>query len=405
MKAGRSRRRRAAEQDAEETTSLTVESERAILVAMELRNKRSQWSLEETLSELSYLTQAAGAEVAGQITQRSDRFAQTYVGKGKVEEINELVAQEEAQVVIFDDELTPTQQRNLEAALSVKVIDRTALILDVFGRHARTYEGKLQVELAQHQYLLPRLVGQWSHLERLGGGIGTRGPGETQLETDRRLIRNRIQKITKELEGVRKRRSLYMGRRKSASIPIVSLVGYTNAGKSTLFNTLSPSDGKNKVEAADQLFSTLDPVTRRIRLPSGGPLLLTDTVGFIQKLSPTVVAAFRATLEELSESDLLLHVVDVTHPKSAEQAGVVETTLKELGLEEKPRLLVLNKMDLLPEGSDGAASPTSLGRQHQNKVFISAAKGWNMDSLLQEIEIQLMSIDKPLLSVSGPANY
>ena len=405
MKAGRSRRRRAAEQDAEETTSLTVESERAILVAMELRNKRSQWSLEETLSELSYLTQAAGAEVAGQITQRSDRFAQTYVGKGKVEEINELVAQEEAQVVIFDDELTPTQQRNLEAALSVKVIDRTALILDVFGRHARTYEGKLQVELAQHQYLLPRLVGQWSHLERLGGGIGTRGPGETQLETDRRLIRNRIQKITKELEGVRKRRSLYMGRRKSASIPIVSLVGYTNAGKSTLFNALSPSDGKNKVEAADQLFSTLDPVTRRIRLPSGGPLLLTDTVGFIQKLSPTVVAAFRATLEELSESDLLLHVVDVTHPKSAEQAGVVETTLKELGLEEKPRLLVLNKMDLLPEGSDGAASPTSLGRQHQDKVFISAAKGWNMDSLLQEIEVQLMSIDKPLLSVSGPANY
>ena len=405
MKAGRSRRRRAAEQDAEETTSLTVESERAILVAMELRNKRSQWSLEETLSELSYLTQAAGAEVAGQITQRSDRFAQTYVGKGKVEEINELVAQEEAQVVIFDDELTPTQQRNLEAALSVKVIDRTALILDVFGRHARTYEGKLQVELAQHQYLLPRLVGQWSHLERLGGGIGTRGPGETQLETDRRLIRNRIQKITKELEGVRKRRSLYMGRRKSASIPIVSLVGYTNAGKSTLFNALSPSDGKNKVEAANQLFSTLDPVTRRIRLPSGGPLLLTDTVGFIQKLSPTVVAAFRATLEELSESDLLLHVVDVTHPKSAEQAGVVETTLKELGLEEKPRLLVLNKMDLLPEGSDGAASPTSLGRQHQNKVFISAAKGWNMDSLLQEIEVQLMSIDKPLLSVSGPANY
>jgi len=405
LKAGRSRRRRAAEQDAEETTSLTVESERAILVAMELRNKRSQWSLEETLSELSYLTQAAGAEVAGQITQRSDRFAQTYVGKGKVEEINELVAQEEAQVVIFDDELTPTQQRNLEAALSVKVIDRTALILDVFGRHARTYEGKLQVELAQHQYLLPRLVGQWSHLERLGGGIGTRGPGETQLETDRRLIRNRIQKITKELEGVRKRRSLYMGRRKSASIPIVSLVGYTNAGKSTLFNALSPSDGKNKVEAADQLFSTLDPVTRRIRLPSGGPLLLTDTVGFIQKLSPTVVAAFRATLEELSESDLLLHVVDVTHPKSAEQAGVVETTLKELGLEEKPRLLVLNKMDLLPEGSDGAASPTSLGRQHQNKVFISAAKGWNMDSLLQEIEVQLMSIDKPLLSVSGPANY
>ena len=404
MKAGRSRRRRAAERAAEETASLTVESERAILVALELRNHRNPWSLEDTLRELAYLTETAGAEVVGQITQRSARYAHTYVGKGKLEEINELVAETEARVVIFDDELTPTQQRNVESALEVKVIDRTALILDVFGRHARTYEGKLQVELAQHQYLLPRLVGQWSHLERLGGGIGTRGPGETQLETDRRLIRKRIQRITRELEGVRRRRTLQMGRRKSASIPIVSLVGYTNAGKSTLFNALSAA----KVEAADQLFSTLDPVTRRVRLPSGAPLLLTDTVGFIQKLSPTVVAAFRATLEELSESDLLLHVVDITHPKSSEQADVVETTLRELGLEDKPRLLVLNKMDLLPQGSDGSdgsGAPTSLGRQDQNKVFISAAKGWNMDSLLQEIEDQLMAIDKPLLAVGGSANH
>ena len=404
MKAGRSRRRRAAEQAAEETASLTVESERAILVALELRNHRNPWSLEDTLRELAYLTETAGAEVVGQITQRSARYAHTYVGKGQLEEINELVAETEAGVVIFDDELTPTQQRNVESALEVKVIDRTALILDVFGRHARTYEGKLQVELAQHQYLLPRLVGQWSHLERLGGGIGTRGPGETQLETDRRLIRKRIQRITRELEGVRRRRTLQMGRRKSASIPIVSLVGYTNAGKSTLFNALSAA----KVEAADQLFSTLDPVTRRVRLPSGAPLLLTDTVGFIQKLSPTVVAAFRATLEELSESDLLLHVVDITHPKSSEQADVVETTLRELGLEDKPRLLVLNKMDLLPQASDesdGSGAPASLGRQDQNKVFISAAKGWNMDSLLQEIEAQLMAIDKPLLAVGGSTNY
>ena len=404
MKAGRSRRRRAAEQAAEETASLTVESERAILVALELRNHRNPWSLEDTLRELAYLTETAGAEVVGQITQRSARYAHTYVGKGKLEEINELVAETEARVVIFDDELTPTQQRNVESALEVKVIDRTALILDVFGRHARTYEGKLQVELAQHQYLLPRLVGQWSHLERLGGGIGTRGPGETQLETDRRLIRKRIQRITRELEGVRRRRTLQMGRRKSASIPIVSLVGYTNAGKSTLFNALSAA----KVEAADQLFSTLDPVTRRVSLPSGAPLLLTDTVGFIQKLSPTVVAAFRATLEELSESDLLLHVVDITHPKSSEQADVVDTTLRELGLEDKPRLLVLNKMDLLPQGSDGSdgsGAPASLGRQDQNKVFISAAKGWNMDTLLQEIEDQLMAIDKPLLAVGGSANH
>jgi len=404
LKPGKSRRRKAAERYAEETAPLTVESERAILVALELRNHRNPWSLEDTLRELAYLTETAGAEVVGQITQRSARYAHTYVGKGKLEEINELVAETEAGVVIFDDELTPTQQRNVESALEVKVIDRTALILDVFGRHARTYEGKLQVELAQHQYLLPRLVGQWSHLERLGGGIGTRGPGETQLETDRRLIRKRIQRITRELEGVRRRRTLQMGRRKSASIPIVSLVGYTNAGKSTLFNALSAA----KVEAADQLFSTLDPVTRRVRLPSGAPLLLTDTVGFIQKLSPTVVAAFRATLEELSESDLLLHVVDITHPKSSEQANVVETTLRELGLEDKPRLLVLNKMDLLPQGSDGSdgsGAPTALGRPDQNKVFISAAKGWNMDTLLQEIEDQLMAIDKPLLAVGGSANH
>ena len=228
MKAGRSRRRRAAEQAAEETASLTVESERAILVALELRNHRNPWSLEDTLRELAYLTETAGAEVVGQITQRSARYAHTYVGKGKLEEINELVAETEAGVVIFDDELTPTQQRNVESALEVKVIDRTALILDVFGRHARTYEGKLQVELAQHQYLLPRLVGQWSHLERLGGGIGTRGPGETQLETDRRLTRKRIQRITRELEGVRRRRTLQI-----LLPPTCPLAPPPNAGIST----------------------------------------------------------------------------------------------------------------------------------------------------------------------------
>jgi GTP-binding protein HflX len=365
-----------------------------------VKRRAQLWELEDTLAELAFLARSADAEVVGQVTQRANRLTSTYVGSGKVEEIREMVEELEAEVVIFDDELTPSQQRNLEDALKIKVIDRTALILDVFGRHAHTHEGQLQVELAQHQYLLPRLVGQWSHLERLGGGIGTRGPGETQLETDRRIIRSRIQKIQHELEGVRQRRALSVVRRKKASIPMATLVGYTNAGKSTLFNALSNAN----VEAKDQLFNTLDPVTRRIRLPSGGELLLTDTVGFIQKLSPKVVAAFRATLEELGESDLLLHVIDITHPKAPEQAEVVEETLEELGLLEKPRLLVINKMDLLDESSSGDKSQlTPAGLEDNPSVLVSAAKGWNLDSLLEEIEAQLMDIDGPLTVATSAA--
>lgn len=357
------------------------------------------WELKDTLTELAYLAKTAGAVVVGEVTQHSNRLTTTYVGKGKVDEIKELVEELHADVVIFDDELTPTQQRNLEDALQSKVIDRTALILDVFGRHARTHEGKLQVELAQHQYLLPRLVGQWSHLERLGGGIGTRGPGETQLETDRRIIRRRIQKIEEELEKVKQRRTLHMGRRKKAGIPMATLVGYTNAGKSTLFNALSDA----RVEAEDQLFSTLDSITRRIRLPSGGELLLSDTVGFIQKLSPTVVAAFRATLEELSSSDILLHVIDVTHPKAPEQAEVVEDTLADLGLSDKPRLLVMNKMDLLGDDNDRTARALLPGIDEQPSVLISAAKKWNLESLLEEIEARLVDIDGPLTVVTSAA--
>ncbi len=385
-----------------------MEPERAILVAVELQRGDNPWSLEDSLRELAYLTAAAGAQVVGEITQRARRFTPTYLGKGKLQELQEMAQEEGADLVIFDDELSPTQQRNLEEALQTKVIDRTALILDVFGRHARTHEGQLQVELAQHQYLLPRLVGQWSHLERLGGGIGTRGPGETQLETDRRIIRRHIQKIQTELDRVKQRRALYMGRRKKASIPMASLVGYTNAGKSTLFNALSDA----QVEAEDQLFSTLDPVTRRIRLPSGAELLLTDTVGFIQKLSPAVVAAFRATLEELSQSDVLLHVIDVTHPKASEQTEVVEETLEDLDLLGKPRLLVLNKTDLLPEKTDvdgsaalpGGDRPGSdrPGSDRLPNVMISAAKGWNLDNLLEKIESQLMDLDGPL-TVGQPA--
>ena len=328
---------------------------------MEVRGQASLWSLEESLEELASLASTAGAEVVSVVSQRLDKSSHYYLGTGKLEELKHVRAEKDCGLVIFDDELTPTQQKNVGNALDVKVIDRTALILDIFSRHARTREGQLQVELAQHQYLLPRLVGQWSHLERLGGGIGTRGPGETQLETDRRLIRRRIQKLEQELQVVRERRESYMSRRKQARLPVVSLVGYTNAGKSTLFNTLSDAG----VEVQDQVFSTLDPVTRRIWLPTGGQVLLTDTVGFIHKLPPTVLAAFRATLEELQKADLLLHVIDITHPKAPEQAEVVEDTLRELGLENATKLLVVNKMDLLASHANGkqgrrAADPVQI---------------------------------------------
>ena len=398
---------------------VTPEQERAILVAAEVKGRDQLWTLDDTLGELRHLTESAGAEVVGTVQQRADRLTPTYVGKGKLEELQELIEEKSASVVIFDDELTPTQQRNLEAVISprkftrngeqteVKVIDRTALILDVFGRHASTYEGKLQVELAQHEYLLPRLAGQWSHLERLGGGIGTRGPGETQIETDRRLVRRRLQKIKSELDGVRRRRTLHMDRRKKSAIPMATLVGYTNAGKSTLFNALvnAGTDGDASL-AANQLFSTLDPVTRRIRLPSGAPLLLSDTVGFIQKLSPNVIAAFRATLDELDRADVLLHVIDVSHPKAPEQTEVVEQTLEELGLGGRPRLLVINKMDLLtdsstPNGELAEVRELSLKSGWESNaadgVLVSAEKGWNLDHLLAEVENQLVELDGPLL--------
>ena len=368
------------------------QAERAVLVAAEVRQRvENLWGMEDSLIELDYLARSAGAEVVGIIRQRADRYTPTYVGKGKLQELKELLEEERPDVVICDDELTPTQQRNLESALQYKVIDRTALILDVFGRHARTREGQMQVELAQHQYLLPRLVGQWSHLERLGGGIGTRGPGETQLETDRRLVRRRIQKIQEELDKVRQRRNQYLERRRRAAVPMATLVGYTNAGKSTLFNALSDAG----VPAEDQLFNTLDPVTRRVNLPSGGELLLSDTVGFIQKLSPTVVAAFRATLEELHEADLLLHVIDITHQKAPEQAEVVENTLTDLGLGGKPRLLVINKMDLLTDDPNEISADALAGLPEltavnspavSGRVFVSAAKGWNLAALLEAVQ-------------------
>tara|TARA_B100001750_G_scaffold223864_1_gene214483 strand:- start:189 stop:1139 length:951 start_codon:yes stop_codon:yes gene_type:complete len=303
-----------------------------------------------------------------------ERPVHTYLGKGKVEELRSL--RDSFDTLILDDELTPTQQRNLENAFgeNIKVIDRTALILDIFANRARTKEGRLQVELAQHEYLLPRLAGQWSHLERLGGGIGTRGPGETQIETDRRLISRRIQNLKTELNKVRNHRSLQRNRRSDNDIPVVALVGYTNAGKSTLFNKITSAG----VLQSSALFATLDPVTRRIRLPSSHLVLISDTVGFIHKLPPTVVAAFRATLEELQSADLLIHVANGASRNVREHIAVVEQILADLGLSVKPSLLVLNKSDLLTGDVD-------FGEWHSGH-FVSAITGIGLDDFLSEVD-------------------
>lgn len=390
-------------------------AEKALLVSVKLKGQGSLWNAEESLAELAQLAVTAGAEVVARLSQNLGKPTRYYLGKGKLEELKELKTQHHCDLVIFDDELTPTQERNLERILEIKVIDRTSLILDIFSRHARTREGQIQVDLAQHQYLLPRLAGQWSHLERLGGGIGTRGPGETQIETDRRLIRGRIKRLRGELERIKTHRVLYRSRRRRSGLPVVSLVGYTNAGKSTLFNALSSAG----VTSEQRLFSTLDPVSRRIRLPTGDDFLLTDTVGFINKLPPTVVSAFHATLEELQDADLLLHVIDISSPKAPEQAHVVEQTLKELGMGDKPKLLVLNKMDLvMPRGNgplddqEGSLEFEEMARSAASESFrqdpqeangetrsrelsltsiyptvlVSASAGLNMDGLLKEIK-------------------
>ena len=361
-----------------------AQPERAFLVGVELKGERHLWPLGDSLAELAQLARTAGAQIIGSLTQRLDRRSNLYMGGGKLEELKALQAQYLYDTVIFDDELTPTQQRNLERALAAKVIDRTALILDVFARHANTREGKLQVELAQDEYLLPRLVGQWSHLERLGGGIGTRGPGETQLETDRRIVTRRIQKLKRELEVVRNHRALYQRYRKRRGIAVASLVGYTNAGKSSLLNTLSSA----AVAVENKLFSTLDPVTRRIQFPNGDPILLTDTVGFIHKLPPALVVAFRATLEELQQADVILHVVDITHRNALQQTQVVDEILRELELDQKPRVLALNKSDLLASRTDGAQSQefAHLATATGTPVVISARKGWGIDRLMQALQ-------------------
>ena len=362
-------------------------------MGVELKRRRALWGLEESLTELAELARSARAIVVATVTQRMDRPTQTYMGKGKLEELKGLLYAKRASTVICDDELTPTQQRNLEKELGgAKVIDRTALILDVFAQRARTKDGRLQVELAQHEYLLPRLAGQWTHLERLGGGIGTRGPGETQIETDRRLVRQRIQKLRRDLEDVRRHRARYRARRIEMEVPVVSLVGYTNAGKSSLLNRLT----KANVMAENLLFSTLDPVTRRIKTPAGRDVLLTDTVGFIQKLPTAVVAAFRATLEEVQESTLVLHVLDITHPNAAQMAAVVEGILEDLGIADKPRLMALNKADLLDENVDAEtlSRALQLADGELGGVFTSAETGAGLDTLLREIDDALNTEDE-----------
>jgi len=384
--------------------------ERAYLVAVERKDRGNRrWNTQSSLDELAQLALTAGATVVGHSVQRRERPAAAYyIGRGKVRELAAQRLDLGYSTVIFDDELSPSQQRNLEEALKVKILDRTALILDIFAQHAHTREGALQVELAQHEYLLPRLAGQWTHLERLEGRIGTRGPGETQLETDRRLIRNKIARLKRELEQVRKHRALYRRQRARQGVPVVSLVGYTNAGKSTLMRALSGAD----VLVEDKLFATLDPVTRRVALPHGAAFLLTDTVGFIQKLPTQLVAAFRATLEELAEADLLLHVVDITHPDAPEQAQTVEETLAELGLAGRPRITVLNKTDLL-RGDDGRPleglerldeARQSLRYWRPDALLTSAVKGWGLAELLERIESALRLVEEDVAVYrAGPA--
>jgi GTP-binding protein HflX len=338
------------------------------------------------------LARTAGLVVVGQATQRLERpNPATFIGKGKLEEVVLQVEEAAADVVIFDDELSPRHQRELEKELGeeIKLLDRTALILDIFARHASTREGALQVELAQYEYRLPRLTRAWTHLARqaggraggMTGGVGVRGPGETQLETDRRVIGQRIAQLKRELEDVRAHRSRHRAQRRRQGVPVVAIVGYTNAGKSTLLNALADAD----VLTEDKLFATLDPTTRRVRLPSGGLALFTDTVGFIQKLPTQLVAAFRATLEEVTEADLLLHVVDVAHAQADRQVEAVFETLEDIGAAGKPTLGVLNKIDRLSDPS----TAFSLVPGFSDGIAISALTGVGLEGLLVRVEGQL----------------
>ena len=337
------------------------------------RHPQARWEAEDSLAELEQLARSAGARVADAVLQERDRLDPRYlIGKGKALEIRQRCAG--VDLVILDEELSGSQQRNLEQLLGKRVVDRTGLILDIFAQRAQSREGKLQVELAQLDYLLPRLAGAWTHLERLGGGIGTRGPGETQLESDRRRVRTRMAKIRRDLEQVRRHRALLRRPRRKVPFPILALVGYTNAGKSSILNALTHAG----VVVQDQLFATLDPTLRRLALPDDRVALLSDTVGFIRKLPHQLVAAFQATLEEIQEATVLLHVVDVSHPHAEAQQAAVESVLGELGLADRPTILVFNKIDRL------GRSPFAW-RPGSGRVAISAKTGAGLDELRQEI--------------------
>lgn len=354
--------------------------ERAVLVGVELR-QRSSISGVESLDELERLAESAGVRVVGRVLQSlAHPQPATFIGSGKVEDVRRYAAENEAHVVIFDEPLSPAQQRNLETALGLKVIDRSQLILDIFAQRARSLEGKLQVELAQLQYLLPRLTRQWQHLSRLGGGVGTRGPGETQLEVDRRKVRERVALLRRRLQAVARTRHLHRRSRAEIPLPTVALVGYTNAGKSTLLNRLTSA----QTFVADKLFATLDPTVRLLRLPSGSSVLLVDTVGFIRKLPHSFVDAFKSTLEEIQTADLLLHVIDASHPLSEHQQQVVDGVLRELGVEQKPRILVFNKMDQVD------VRPFAPGTEAA--CYVSASTGVGIDELKREIDAKLLAL-------------
>jgi GTP-binding protein HflX len=352
--------------------------EKAILVAL-ARNAKQKLETEDFLEELAGLVKAAGAAVVDKVIQvRPSISPKTYIGEGKVEELGWLVEDKNADLVVFDNNLKPTQGRNLEKALGVRVIDRTQVILDIFARRARTSEGKLQVELAQLNYLLPRLVGQSSHLSRLGGGIGTRGPGETKLEVDRRRIELRIARIKKEIAGLQKRRFGQRQSRRKSLIPLVSLVGYTSVGKSTLFNRLA----RETTWTSPQLFATLDPLVRRAHFSDGLTYFLSDTVGFVRKLPLELVASFKATLEEVQQSDVILHVIDLHTAESNDQAEAVVKILSEIEAGDIPRLDVFNKIDLLPDKDSRLARNDAPG---ENGVFISAATGDGLEALQRRL--------------------
>ena len=366
------------------TASLQVMSERAILIGMEWGRNDSLWTVDDSLEELKQLADTAGATVIKKFIQKRPKPDPAFfIGRGKVQELALYAQQENIDLCIFDDELSPAQQRNIESVMGIRILDRTALILDIFAQRARTNEGKLQVELAQLQYTLPRIMGKGLMLSRLGGGIGTRGPGETKLEVDRRRIRDRIAFIKDQIEKVKAVRSLHRSKRKKNNVFEVSLVGYTNAGKSTLLNTLTNSD----IYAKDQLFATLDPTTRQLTLPNKQEIIITDTVGFIQRLPHQLIAAFRSTLEVVTEADLLVHVIDVSHELYKEQAAAVHEVLKEIGAETKPVITVYNKIDKLPPDSK-LADRLAL---EEDTVCISAAKKLNLETLQQMIEKHMKS--------------